>query len=165
MLTTIKDIGDYVVKAAPILGAAISETNPIAGMVIELIARIFGANPADNNDIMNKMSSDPDAAIKLKQLEINHQDVLSNNQSEEYQASIQGRLGAYQREEKVIQLTGKPDYVLHILAFTVVFGFFFICALNYFTNLSDDHIVTMLIGYLSASFLSVVNYYFSQTYR
>jgi hypothetical protein len=148
-------LSSIVSKYAPLLGSVVSSINPLAGIAVNLIAQAFGANPKNTDDIIAKINADPEAEIKLKQIEYQHEEILQKTATED-------RMSAREREEKVIQVTGKRDYVLDSIAFTVVFGYFFMCAMVTFTKLdSTDHdILYMLIGQLTGGFIMVLSYYF-----
>lgn len=77
-----KAIGITVSKYAPLLGSVISESNPIAGLIVMAIAKLFNTS-SNPSEILTSIQTDPDAAIKLQQLEIEHQDALIQNQTED----------------------------------------------------------------------------------
>lgn len=151
----LKAISETVSKYAPLLGSVLTEANPIAGMVVMMLAKLFNST-SEPSDLINKITIDPNAAEKLKQLQIDHQDALIQNQ-------IEDRINARDRETKVIQLTGKRDWVLDFLSFIVVVGFFILCILNYFVKPDDDNIVVMLIGQISSGFMLCLSYYFGSS--
>lgn len=68
-----------------------------------------------------------------------------------------------EREEKIVQLTGKRDGILDFIAIMVIVGFFGLCIINYFIQLSDDHVVVMLIGQISSGFMLCLSYYFGSS--
>jgi hypothetical protein len=151
----LKAIAETVSKYAPLLGSVISESNPIAGLILMAIAKIF--NVSSHPDyIINAINNDPDAALKLKKLEYEHEDIILQNQTED-------RINARDRETKVIQLTGKRDWVLDFLSIIVVIGFFSLCILNYFIKPDDDNIIIMLIGQISSGFMLCLSYYFGSS--
>lgn len=61
-------------KAAPLIGAALG--GPVGSIGASLLASVFGANPQDPQDLLEKIQADPDAEFKMKQLELQHQDAL-----------------------------------------------------------------------------------------
>lgn len=158
----LKILAETVSKFAPLLGSVIATSNPIAGIAIKLIANIFNAN-SNPDDIVAQISKDPDAAIKLKQLEYEHQDALLNKQITQQQISAEDTQDARKREEEIVKLTGKRDIMLDILAILVVFGFFALCLVNYFVHITDDHIIVMLIGQISSGFMLCLSYYFGSS--
>ena len=64
---------NIVEKAAPLLAEALGgPIGGIAGMLTSVIASAFGGKDTDIDDIVSKIQSDPNAAAKLKELEIKH---------------------------------------------------------------------------------------------
>ncbi|HLX54647.1 MAG TPA: hypothetical protein VKR58_11930 [Aquella sp.] len=151
-----KSISSLVAKYAPVLGEVVGAANPLAGIAVNLIAKVFGANINDEQDIINKITNDPTAAIKLRQLELENQEHL-------VQASVSDRMSARDREEEIVKATGKRDYVLDVIAIMVVLGYFMVCFTVLFmhiNNSSPHEILYMLIGQLTGAFLMVLGYYF-----
>lgn len=148
-----KSISSAVSKYAPLLSDVISEINPVAGVIVMAIAKIFNVTP---EELPNSIDKDPNADVKLRQIEIEHQDILLKNQNED-------RANAREREEKIVQLTGKRDGILDWIAILVVIGFFVLCILSYFVSISDDHVLSMLIGQISSGFMLCLSYYFGSS--
>jgi hypothetical protein len=148
-------LSSIVSKYAPLLGSVVSSINPLAGIAVNLIAQAFGADPKNTDDIIAKINADPEAAMKLKQLEFQHEEILQKTSTED-------RMNARAREEAVMQLTGKPDYVLDAIAFMVIIGYFFMCGVVAFTKMdnTDHDILYMLIGQLTAGFMMVLSFFF-----
>jgi uncharacterized membrane protein YraQ (UPF0718 family) len=142
-------------RYAPLLGSAISEYNPLAGIIIMGIAQEFDSK-ADPTSLVNAIQTDQNAQAKLHQLEIEHQDAI-------LQANTKDVANARDREEKIVQITGKRDRILDALAVLVVIGFFGICIINYFFELEDDHVVVMLTGQISSALMMVLSYYFGSS--
>ncbi len=145
----------FVSKYAPLLGSVISEINPIAGLIIMALAKEFNAS-SDPNDLISKMSDDPELSDKLQKIEETHKDALIKNQ-------IEDRENARAREERIIQLTGKRDWVLDIISISVIYGFITLALINYFVDIPDDRIIMMLIGQLSSEFMLCLSYYFGSS--
>ena len=158
MTTDIAKLGQVVSGAAPLLGAVLGTLNPIAGVLVSLIARLFGAKTDDISDIMNKIALDPNSSAKLKQLEFEHQAAL-------YQAEVDDRKDARAREEAVMSLTGKRDWLLDIIAIVVIAGYFLMCTFVVFGDISnqDQQILYMMLGQLTGGFIMVLSYYFGSS--
>lgn len=67
------ELVDIVVKYSPILGAALA--GPAGGMIGRLIATIFNGK-TDAQSIITAIKSDPEAELKLKKLEAEHEEEL-----------------------------------------------------------------------------------------
>lgn len=149
---SMNDVVRKVRTIAPSLAAAIAETNPISSILYTLITQIFGAKANDPNDLLTKINADPEAAIKLKKIEYDHQESLKS-------LDAQDRESARNREIEMTKLTGKPDIVAHCIAVLTVLGFFIMSGLQIFypSFLQDkSNIQTALV----TGFLLVLHYYF-----
>lgn len=144
-------ISEAVSKYAPLLGSVIKDTNPIAGLIVMAIAKAFNSS-TEPSDLINSLSNDANAQLKLKQIELEHQEAILKSQ-------VEDRENAREREEKIIQLTGKRDWVLDFIAIVVIVGFFSLCMINYFTKIANDHILVML----SSGFMLCLSYYFGSS--
>lgn len=158
-------------KAAPILGTCIggpagTAVGGLAGGAISLIASAFGVENADDPEaIYNAISADPDAVIKLKQIELNNKTELERIALQRDQFYLQDTQNARTREIEMAKATGKKDINLYVLAWTVVAGFFGCIVLLTFVNLPDtsSQALYLLCGALIAGFGSVMNYFFGTT--
>ncbi len=140
---------------APVLGAALSPLSPIASLLIKGLGAIFGADNPD--DLAAKIASDPDAAVKIRQFELEHENII-------VQTNAQIRLAAYDREIKVTQ-GGDRNFVMKFLALFVVISFFGLCLIVAFTTLdkTDHDIFYMLLGVFGSKFGSVIDYFFGSS--
>src|SRR5262249_51563703 len=104
------------------------------------------------------IASDPEAAMKLKQLEFEHYDSLNKM----VMADIQS---ARQREEKIVELTGHRDWLLDVITCIVIAGYFILCGLVLFNKVSDENsqVLYMMIGQLTGGFIMVLSYYFGSS--
>jgi hypothetical protein len=153
------DVFSVVKGAAPVLGAAVSSVNPIAGMAINLISQAFGANKNDPEDLLNKINADPEYQLKLKKIEYDHEEFLQNTSLNSQSNENQDTQNARDREIEITKITGKKDYITEIIAVLVVIGFFLMCALFilYPSSIQDKGTIT---SPLIAAFLYVMHYYF-----
>lgn len=69
-------------KSAPLLAGAIG--GPFASVAVQLISSMFGADGRNINDVVSKITTDPEAEIKLKKLEYDHQEALELIKSQQY---------------------------------------------------------------------------------
>jgi len=63
-------ISTFVSKAAPILGNVLTGNFPAAA--VSLITSVFGGSSNDLPDLLNRLQSDPQAAVKLAQIQSEH---------------------------------------------------------------------------------------------
>lgn len=153
-----KTLGNVISKFAPLLGTAVSAGNPVAGVLVSLVGGLFGANKNDASDIISKIMNDKDAETKLKQIEYDHQEALLANE-------VDDRKSAREREEAIVQLTGKRDWILDMIAFIVISGYFVMCSLVLFNKLNNENsqVLYMMFGQLTGGFIMVLSYYFGSS--
>ena len=143
-------------QSVPYLGAIIGTASPIAGVLFNAVAGLFGlGSNAKPEDLTKAIQGDPEAQIKLRSLEIQHSDEILH-------AETQIRLGAYSREIEVSKATGHHDPVLSILAFVFVGGFFLYSFFLFFVHIDATvhDIVLLLAGQISSMATIVGGYYF-----
>ena len=149
-----KNIAAIVAKSAPLLGSALG---PIGGIAGTLIATAFGVKPDDEQGLIAALSS-PDAAIKLKQLELDHEKDLEAIELQFYQAEVQDKGSAREREGKYMAALGRPDYVMNAISIIVVLGFITCAIFSHFYELNKDFVTT-----LGAALMLVLSYYFGSS--
>jgi len=103
-------LSEIVSKAAPILGAALGGFGAPIGMIVSGIASLFGG-ATDENDLIAKIKADPEAFLKLKQFEMQHEVDLLKFATED-------RKSAREREASIVKSTGKRDWVNDFLSVT-----------------------------------------------
>lgn len=156
-----KAIGSAVSAVAPLLGKVISAANPIAGIIVTLIGKLFGINMEQPNSaqvLSTTIQNDPDAGVKLKQLELEHQDNL-------LKTTVDDRENARAREIAVITKTGKTDSLLNFIALVVIVGYFIMSILVCFTKLdrANNDVLYLMVGQLTGGFIMVLSYYFGSS--
>lgn len=153
----LSDLGKTIAKAAPLLGAVLA--GPAGATVGAMIAAKFGGNANDPGQLNTLIQADPEAAIKLKQIESEHETQLA-------QIALADRQSARQRESDLAK-AGAKDNTTKILAYVLTVGFMgYIYSLFYGqTNLTAaEHDVAMiLVGVLAKSFSDVIGYYFGSS--
>ena len=170
-----KDIAGTVAKAAPLLGGALG--GPVGagiGGLVALISSAFGLTPAETTPekISQLLATDPEATIKIAELEANNKIELQKfvlMQSclalQEKQAELADTDSARKRETAVVQATGKLDINLYLLAWTIVLGFFGLTALLMYVKLpmGQTEVIFMLFGGLVSGFSTVLGYFFGSS--
>lgn len=161
----LQKIKDIVINSAPVLASVITDINPMAGMVVKLIANVFDADSNNSNDIISKITQDPDSSVKLKQIELDHQSALFETQENSFKASLIDRQDARRREENITKITNHEDWIMDGIAVIVIVGFFSMCiaVCFYKVDASAHDILYMLIGQLIAGFIMVLSYYFGSS--
>lgn len=167
-----KELGKSIIKlGAPLLGSVVG--GPAGSAIGGMVASLFGADPNDPADILAKISLDPQAAVKLQELQLNHKERLEELKIEEGKIALEetkailaDRQSARQRETAVVQATGKSDINLYLLAWTIVVGFFVLTGILMFKDCFSPQItgvVNLLFGGLVSGFATVLAYFFGSS--
>lgn len=147
-------LSDIVSKSAPLLGSMLG--SPLAGIGVSWIASLFDADPANLQQIMDKISTDPEANLKLKTLEYAHIDELQKIAVTNYQTEVDDRKSARERQISL------HDYVPTILAV----GFLINYALVQFYCVTHPGTANDTI---SARFqdvlIMIISYYFGSSHK
>jgi len=169
-----KDIKEIVGKSAPMLGALLAPVT--GGASVGIGAMIASALGVENTpDAVHKaLTIDPEAAIKLKQLEVQEATMLKEHLHKmatvdlEYERSrVEERKSAHSREIGLAQ-AGKANNIQPLLAFTGVATFF---ALTWYVvsvgmiDMTQEtaFIVGSLIGSVSMIAKDIYGYYFGSS--
>lgn len=115
-----KDVGKAVSKAAPILGGIVG--GPIgaaAGGAASLIASCFGVGE-DPAAIMTAIKADPNALVKIREIEQQHQAELLKWKTAQIEAEVEDRKSA--RQASVDGGDRSRLFWLSIFLFIVAFG-------------------------------------------
>lgn len=146
----IKLIADYAPTVASALGG------PAAGLVVHAIESMFGLQGSTPDQLAQAIQTDPEGKDKILQIQYQHIDSL-------FALRNQDAANAREREEKIVELTGKRDWVVDVISILVVIGFFVLAVVNYFFSIKDDHVMVMLIGQISSGFLMVLAFYYGSS--
>lgn len=141
-------IRNLVSKYSPLLSSVLSKANPVAGIVVDLLATMFDANPNDNKEIYDKISGDPDVETKIKEIELKHQDSLerSNLLSDELENKKQQRI----------------NFAQNLLAVIVIVGYFITCIMTIVNDLAkpDRYVMYATICVATWGLVVVIKHYF-----
>ena len=167
-----KDVGNAVATIAPGLGKVVGsivggpEVGTLAGNAISGLMKIFGLAPDSTPDQLNAaIAQDPQAALKLRQAEMEYNLAVNKQRLDEQQAFINDVQNARSMMVETTRATGKRDVNLYALAWVIVVGFFGLTALLIFRELPKDSngVIFMLFGALVAAFGSVNGYFFGSS--
>lgn len=164
------EIGKSIIKlGAPLLGTVIA--GPAGGAMGALIASTFGANPEDPQDVINKMSGDPDAAIKLIQIQSDNKVELGKLaiqklriEQDAKELSFRDVKDARKQAANELEL-GKKDPMRNVMAFLVTITFVSMIGLFVFVkiDMSVKEILILLMGSLATQFADIVRFYFGSS--
>ena len=152
-----KGVGNAVIKAgAPLLGGALF--GPAGSVIASIISGKFGVSPESTPDqVMAAINGDPDAALKLRQIETTHVERLQELENERLRietADVQSARNVHQHHWMPSVLT---------LSLMVMFA----CAFNalLFMVLPDGNrdMVNFMLGQLSGWLSGAVVYWVGST--
>lgn len=152
-----KGVGNAVIKAgAPLLGGALF--GPAGSVIASIISGKFGVSPdATPDQVMTAIKGDPDAALKLRQIETTHVERLQELENERLRietADVQSARNVHQHHWMPSVLT---------LSLMVMFA----CAFNalLFMVLPDGNrdMVNFMLGQLSGWLSGAVVYWVGST--
>ena len=152
-----KDLGQEIIKlGAPLLGAALG--GPAGAQLGALVAGAVGGDPKDPASVLKAIQQSTDAATKLRELEMKHEEKILKL----YMADV---ASARQREVDIVKATGEKDHFLYALAVVIVAGFFVLCALLMWRPLPEgsSQAVYLLFGGLVGGFSTILQYFFGSS--
>lgn len=146
---------------APLVGTALD--GPLGGLIGTLIENLFGASPKNPDELLNKINADPEAELKLKSLQYQHETELAQINAGNVKEEIDDVENARDREIQLAKL-GIKDKMTHFLAFIIigsVIGIVF-AQLIPGINTSNSAIVGQTCGMLTREILQICSYYFGK---
>lgn len=165
-----KDVGNAVKKALPLIGTVLGgPMGGAAGGIIAMIASALGLkdDEATPENVMQLIQTDPQAMIKMREIELNHKLELEKILLEYDRLYLQDRQGARDMNVKTTQATGKRDVNLYVLAWVNVIGFFSVLMLVIIVKMPTDDVaktaIAMLFGALIAGYKDVLGYFFGSS--
>lgn len=163
----LKEFGSKIASLAPMLGGAfLGPAGAAGGALLKVVAGAFGLKDnAKPEEVFQAISSDPEAGIKLKEIELKEKDLILTMALQNRIAEFKDTDSARRREVDVTKATGKLNIAMYFLAAVIVVGFF---TLIYYLMKSaipagNKDVAIMLFGTLSTSFGLVVGYFFGSS--
>lgn len=146
------EIESALLKVSPALATAVS--SPIGGMVVSLIELTLGLH---GDALVSAIKTDPNIAVQLRQLELQHEETLSQFANSEYDKTVESTEDA--RKEAI---AGNYEWVVHSLAFMTTLAFFGLITLIMIrpADQSDHDIFNMMLGTLGATWVQICGFYF-----
>jgi hypothetical protein len=148
-----------VAKSAPLLATALG--SPMAGIALSMLGEAFGISPTRPQDILDHLKNDPDSLAKLKEIELQHEQQLSQIALQAYQSQLTDVQNARAAKLASEQFTGKKDWLVTFLVIMAVLLFGFCLFAAYSSNGAANQMFLFLIGQQSGVYLSVYAFYFS----
>lgn len=152
-----KGVGNTVIKAgAPLLGGALF--GPAGSVIASIISGKFGVSPESTPEqVMTAIKGDPDAALKLRQIETTHVERLQELENERLRietADVQSARNVHQHHWMPSAIT-----LLMCAMFGMIIGALFIWAVPG----DNKDIVVYITGQVSGILTSCVTYWVGST--
>lgn len=144
-------------KVAPLLGSVLG--TPLAGVAISLLAKAFGVNPNDTSKLSEALTADPEATLKIKQVEYEHADTLAQIASTDYATEVDDRKSARTNSAQY------KDFMRH-MAYLVTLGFFgalFVLFLPIETTSEEKNLLSMLVGMLASKWQTIIDFFYGSS--
>lgn len=157
---------EIISRIAPVLGAVIPL--PGASLIMNLIGAAFGGASSDD-ELADKIAADPDAAVKLKEIEDNTKVQLQQIAATQAQAEMAAQTAIIQsdqadRASARLMATSTKSHVQTVMvtflsiAIALLIGY--LCKYGLPQDAQSNSILYMLIGQLSAGFGMALNFFF-----
>ena len=148
-----KGVGNAVIKAgAPLLGGALF--GPAGSVIASIISGKFGVSPdATPDQVLTAIKGDPDAALKLRQIETTHVERLQELENE--------RLRIETADVQSARNVHKDSWVPWALTFTLVAMVSGIVAALLLVAIPEDNkeVVYLVVGQLIGAFSTAIAYW------
>ena len=151
-----KDIGKQAIQmGAPILGGALG--GPAGAAVGAMIANQFGIDTPTPDNIMAAIKEDPEAALKLREVELRHQERLTEMEVDRFRIET----ADVQDARKIHQHHWMPSVITMVMCamFGCIVGALFIWAIPG----ENKDIVVYMAGQVSGLLASCVVYWVGST--
>lgn len=159
-------VGQVVKQGAPLLGTILGgPLGAAAGGVVSLVCSALGIKEETPDAVMAAIQGNPDAMLKLRELELANQSELAKLALQSDQSYLADRQSAREREIEIVKATGKRDINLYILAWMVVSCFFLLVGILMKINLPETNVgpINQLFGAMSTGFGMVLQYFFGSS--
>jgi hypothetical protein len=152
--SSFKTLESYITRVAPLLGTALG--GPVGGVIGTLISSVFGVDSNNPDDLLNKVSSDPDAKTKLIALQNQHQEFLQNQVLEQYKVQASDLADARSRQVQLAQM-GIHEWIMPTLSLMSMIQFWaYIVFCKYYNSAID---VTILTDLFAMAFMAFTFYF------
>lgn len=144
-------------KSAPLLATVLG--SPLAGIALSLIASLFGADPKNIGDLVSKIQNDEEANIKLKELELKHQETLVQIASNDFETETKDKQDA--RKYGYLY----RDFLLH-MSYLVTLGFFaalFLLFIPLTISEAEKNLLSMLVGMLASKWQTIIDFFYGSS--
>lgn len=148
-------------NGAPLIGAVLG--TPAGVAIGQLVAKAFGSDESDysTTDLINKINLDPDAKIKLAEIESNYkielEKIILQNTFNQMKSANENTANARENNNKHVE----NIYFSMFISFLVIASFY-VCIYwiaIYPQDAGDHDVLYMLFGIAGTAFGAVINYW------
>ena len=164
----LKDLGkSFASLGLKVLGTAVG--GPAGTAVADMVGHVLGLDSSAPDAIATAVAADPQAALKLKQFELDHALELQKLVLQEQSLWLSDVQSARTREVETTKATGKRDLNLFALAWVIMGGFIgligclIVLQVVYKSIIQSDPLISLLVGSLSTDAGMVVGYFFGSS--
>lgn len=147
-------IYNAVARYAPILASTL--ISPLAGVGLSMLGSLLNVNANDQQAIKDKIDCMPDFEIKVKELELNNQQLLLRIMAQNYEVEVDDRKSARMREIQT------HDNVPKFLAIGFLVVYALIQCYCAFYPISNNDIIS---ARLQDILVMIISYYFGSSYK
>lgn len=161
-----KKVSEY---GAPMLSYILG--TPLAGIALNLLARTFGVDATTPDSLLTRILRDPDAAAKLKELELKNSEVLETITLQKFKASTSDIQDARRvnlaygqsisQQTTAIFIAIMPAILTIMLAAGIFISVWFIVIEP--SEQADQHILSVVVGQLVLAFGYACKYWFGNS--
>lgn len=152
--TILHELANLVGKSAPLLGSILG--SPLAGIGIGLLSSVFNINSDQKMELLKAIQNDPEAEIKIRQLENQHKESLLQIKAQIYSTEVDDRKNARTREIAI------NDHVPAILAFVFLAIY---SAVQLYAITHDDPAIDLISARVQDVLIMIVSYYFGGVHK
>lgn len=147
----INDLAKLVSKAAPTIGSLFG--TPLAGIGISLLSDAFGG---DADKLLTTISNNPDAILKLKELEAKHSENILIAKNALYQTEVDDRKNARSLEMQT------NSYFPSLLAtgFLIIYS-----AIQFYCVTHNNSVNDIISARLQDVLIMIMSYYFGSSHK
>lgn len=155
-------IKNIIGESVPILANAIIPG--IGGVAGSMISKVLGCKPTPE-DIENTIKSDPNAFLKLKELEQKHEEFLIKSSHENDKLYLDDIKDARSREIEYTKSTGKMNWPMYVLGGLVVICFFItiFCLFRFELIAFNKELIIYTVGGLQSAFITIIAYFYGSS--
>lgn len=156
---SLEAISNVISKVAPILGNVLIGNT--GGAVMELITSVFGGDPKNPEDVINRIKQDPEYAVKLAKIQADNIVRLQELEIERLAIQNDGLCAQFEDVQDARKYGGRDETQRQLaIGFTVGF-FLYLISLYWFPQFKNE----MIIGGLIAIEGQIINFYYGGMFR